>query len=132
MFLGACGNKLLGAEFTSKHQRLALTLARLDGSKFQAAFTNLAAYKLRSSQLGRLVVSISRVEVASLAAADWEQIVAADQSGTWPAEFPANPEIAAQQAAASSLSGFRIELSGCEPAWAISRDFVLLGRQTRT
>ena len=131
MFNGACGNKIVGTEYTSKHGRLALTLAPPDGSEFKVAFTGLAAYLLRSRQLGREILAFQQTDVAALALTNWERFEAADQSGTWPTELPRGPEGIAQQASSLALTAYKIELSGCEPAWVVSKDFVLLGRRPR-
>jgi hypothetical protein len=132
MFDGACGNKIVGTEYASKHGRLVLTLAPPDGSEFKVAFTGLAAYLLRSRQLGREIVGFEKTDIAALALTDWERFQAADQSGTWPAELPSGPEGVAQQVPSLALKAYKIELSGCEPAWVVSKDFVLLGRRPRT
>lgn len=132
MFSGAGGNEIVGTEYASKHSRLALTLAPPAGPEFKVAFTGLAAYLLRSRQLGREILALHKTDIGTLAQADWDRFEAADQSDTWPANLPSGPEGIAQQISSLALTGYKIELAGCEPAWVVSKDFVLLGRKPRT
>ncbi len=122
--------KLVGTEYASKNQRLALSLQPLDGTpEFKTGFTALAAYRLESNQIGSVIDSIEEVSPAALIAADWDRIVAADQSGTWPGLEPKVPSVAAAEASRVGLRGFRINFASGRSAWVLSRDYVLLGRR---
>ena len=130
MFTGSSGCRLVGTEYTSKHQRLSLLLLPPDGTpEFKAAFTDLAAYRIDSSHLGNVIVAVEAAHPADLISCDWDRVLAADQSGTWPGPLPSDPAAASALASRIGLGGFTITLHSGQRAWAISRDFVLLGRR---
>ena len=132
MIIDSAGCKIVGTEYTSEHQRLALCLLPPDGApEFKSAFTDLAAYRLDSTHLGKVIVSIEEVAPATLIVSDWERLAAADQSGTWPGPSLTSPSDATALASRVGLRAFRINLRSGQGAWAISRDYVLLGRRQR-
>jgi hypothetical protein len=131
MFNDAAGCLIVGTEYTSKHGRFALILDPDDGDpEFKVAFTEVAAYRFGKQHFGR-ITSVATSPVEDLIAGDWEQILIADQSGLWPGQLPRDSSEATAVASRLGLSGFTISLDSGERAWAISRDFILLGRRQR-
>ena len=131
MFTGSSGCQIAGTEYTSKHQRLSLYLLPPNGEpEFTAAFTDVAAYKI-APKLGRVILTVHTVPTSELISANWDQVLLANQSGLWPGPAPQNPADASTLAFHLGLAGFTITFNSGESAWAISRDFVLLGRRQR-
>ena len=131
MFNDAAGCRIVGTEYTSKHQRFSLTLQPGDDSpEFRVAFTQVAAYRFGPANFG-VIASVEATPLSDLITGDWSQIRVADQSGLWPGPLPRNPSAAAATASHLGLRGFTICLESGATAWAISKDFVLLGRRQR-
>lgn len=128
MFNDSAGCLITGTDYTSKHRRFALVLQPAAGSpEFKVGFTDVAAYRFDKSHFG----IISSVDVSPLdtLTSDWDQMLVADQSGLWPGRLPESPAEAAAMASRLGLRGFTISLDSGARAWAISSDFVLLGRR---
>ena len=129
MFNDSKGCRIVGTTYTSKHRRLSLTLAPPGGGvEFSVAFTEVAAYRFRDTNFG-VIASICHAPLRDLINQDWQQIIVADQSGLWPGQLPAGPAEATAFAAHLGLRGFSIVTESGPAAWAISKDFVLLGRR---
>ena len=132
MFTESAGCQLVGIDYTSKHQRVALCLLPPDGApKFRAAFTNVAAYQIDKAHLGSVVAEVEGVPVADLILQYWDRILADDQAGIWPGPTPSNGAAASAFALHAGLRGFKIAFESGHGAWAISRDYVLLGHRSR-
>ncbi|WP_139215491.1 hypothetical protein [Lysobacter sp. cf310] len=130
MFNDSAGCLITGTEYTSKHRRFSLILQPADGTpEFKVSFTDVAAYRFNKSHFG-IITSVSVSPLDELTG-DWDQMLVADQSGLWPGRLPGSPTEAAAMASRLGLRGFTISLDSGERAWAISSDFVLLGRRQR-
>ncbi|GEM_PF-2864201 len=131
MFKNAPGCRISGTEYASKHRRFSLTLQPPDGGdEFWVAFTDVAAYRFETSSYG-VIASVLQSPLDSLIRGDWQQILLADQSGLWPGLLPSDPPAATAMASRLGLRGFTISLDSGACSWAISNDFVLLGRRKR-
>ena len=131
MFTGSSGCQITGTEYTSKHQRLSLYLLPPGGEpQFTVAFTDVAAYKI-TPELGEVILAVYTAPTSDLISANWDQVLLATQSGLWPGPAPQDPADASALASRLALTGFTIKFNSGESAWAISRDFVLLGRRQR-
>jgi hypothetical protein len=132
MFTESAGCQLVGINYTSKHQRVALCLLLPDGApEFKTAFTNVAAYQIDKAHLGSVVVKVEAVPIADLILQYWDHILEADQSGMWPGPTPSNGAAASAFVLLAGLRGFKIAFESGHGAWAISRDYVLLGHRVR-
>lgn len=130
MFNDSVGCLITGTEYTSKHRRFSLILQPADGTpEFKVAFTDVAAYRFDNSHFG-IITSLDASPLDKLTD-DWDQMLIADQSGLWPGRLLGSPTEAAAMASRLGLRGFTISLDSGERAWAISSDFVLLGRRQR-
>lgn len=131
MFKNSAGCRIAAIEYTSKNRRFSLALQPPDGGpEFRVAFTDVAAYRFGNSNFG-VIASVSPSSLGELIADNWQQILLADQSGLWPGRLPHDPSSAAAIASQLGLRGFTISLDSGSLAWAISKDFVLLGRRWR-
>lgn len=129
MFENFAGCRVAATEYTSKHRRFSLALQPPDGGpEFRVAFTEIAAYRFSNSSFG-VITSVAPSPLGGLIASDWQQILLADQSGLWPGRLPQSPSAAAEMAQQLGLRGFTISMDSGALAWAISKDFVLLGRR---
>jgi hypothetical protein len=132
MFSESAGCQLVGTDYTSKHQRVALWLLPPDGTpKFRAAFTSVAAYQIDKTHLGSVVAEVEAVPVADLILRYWDCILAANLAGIWPGPTPSNGASASAFALHVGLRGFKIAFESGYGAWAISHDYVLLGQRLR-
>ena len=130
MFTDSAGCQLVGIDYTSKHQRIALCLLAPNGaSEFRAAFTSVAAYQIDKAHLGSVVAQVEAVSAADLILKHWDRILVADQSGTWPGPAPSDGAAASAFALHAGLRGFKIAFESGHGAWAIGRDYVLLGHR---
>ena len=132
MFVDSAGCQLVGTDYTSKHQRFALSLLPPNGaSEFRAAFTNVAAYHVGRTHLGKVIAMVQAVPAADLISEYWNRILAADQAGTWPGPTPSDRSDASAFASHAGLRGFKIAFASGDAAWVISHDYVLLGHRLR-
>lgn len=131
MFKDASDCRITATEYTSKHRRLSLTLRPPEGgAEFCVAFTDVAAYRFDPSCFG-VIVTVRQTPLGPIIANDWQQILAADQSGLWPGPLPQDPLLVTAMASRLGLLGFTITLASGVCVWVISKDFVLLGRRSR-
>jgi hypothetical protein len=131
MFKDASHCRIAATEYTSRHRRFSLTLEPPDGgAEFCVAFTDVAAYRFDPSCFG-IIFAVQPTPAAAIIASDWQQILVADQSGLWPGRLPPDPPSVTAMASRLGLRGFTITLVSGARAWAISKDFVLLGRRAR-
>lgn len=129
MFNDSRGCRIVGTIYSSRHRRFSLTLAPPDGGfEFSVAFTEVAAYLFRDTNFD-VIASICHAPLHDLINQDWEQITFADRSGLWPGRLPTSPAEATAFASRLGLQGFSIVTESGPIAWAISKDFVLLGRR---
>lgn len=132
MFNDSKGCRIVGTTYTSKHRRFSLILVPPDGGiEFSVAFTEVAAYRFRDTNFG-VITSICSAPLGDLITQDWEQITVADQSGLWPGRLPTGPTEATEFASHLGLRGFSIITESGPAAWAISKDFALLGRRRQS
>lgn len=132
MFTESAGCQLVGTDYTSKHERVALCLLPPDGAaEFRAAFTSVAAYQIDKAHLGSVVAVVEVVPVVDLILQYWDRILEADEAGIWPGPTPADGAPASAFALHAGLRGFKIAFQSGHEAWAISRDYVLLGHRLR-
>jgi hypothetical protein len=131
MFKDASDCRIAATEYTSKHRRFSLTLQPPGGgTEFCVAFTDVAAYRFDDSCFG-VIVTVHPAPAGAIIASDWQQILVAGQSGLWPGRLPPDPPSVTAMASRLGLRGFTIALASGARAWAISKDFVLLGRRAR-
>ena len=133
MFNESSGCRIVGMSYTSKHYRFSLSLLPSDGkAEFSTAFVDVAAYSDSKTILGKIVTSVEIVRPIELIQSDWGRIIRADMAGTWPGPLPSNPQDAADFVTKIGLNGYRINVEDQEYGWALSRDYVRLGRRSRT
>jgi hypothetical protein len=120
----------MGVGYTSKHNRLVFNLEpQPPSAAFQAAFEKVAAYRVPNEVLGKIIESIQLCAVPQLLASDWEAVLIATQSGTWPGPPPGHPSEALALVQSLGLKGFLIHFQSQKPAWVLARQYVRLGRR---
>lgn len=130
MFKDASNCGIVATEYSPRYRRFSLTLRPQDGGlEFRVGFTDVAAYRF-DNLCSDVIVTVSPTPLGVIVANDWQQFLVADQSGLWPGPLP-RPHSVVAVASRLDLRGFTISLASGACAWAISKDFVLLGRRAR-
>ena len=132
MYKETAGNKLIGTDYSSKHNRLSLLLEPSDSRpEYKASFVNVVAYSNFTHLLGKIIIEVIKEPPKELFENDWERVIRADMAGIWPGPPPQDINEATKVVTEIGLNGYRVNVENGEYGWAVSRDYVLLGRRAR-